>query len=234
MQMIRPTPRKCMAAALFVLAMAQPLAPARAELVLSQLIVELKADGKMRDDIEVWNNSPERAYVAVDPNEIINPGQASEERRREPDPEKRGLLVAPARLILEPGQRKLVRVAALAAGVERERVYRVTVKPVAGELSAERSGLKILVGYDVLVLLRPANAHPQLTARRSGNSLTFRNDGNASLELADGRQCAPDGKCARLPGKRLYAGAQWSEPLSSAQPVEYRVICEGRSDRRIF
>jgi P pilus assembly chaperone PapD len=234
MQMNRPTLCKLVAPALFALAMMQPVAPARAELVLSQLIVELRADGKTRDDIEVWNNSPERAYVAVDPNEIVNPGQRSEERRREPDPEKRGLLVAPARLILEPGQRKLVRIAALASSVERERVYRVTIKPVAGELSADRSGLKILVGYDVLVLLRPANPRPQLSAIRSGNRLSFRNEGNSSLELVDGRQCRPDGKCVELPGKRLYAGAEWSEPLSSAQPVEYRVVSDGRSDRRIF
>ena len=232
--MNRPTLGNLAAAALFALAMVQPIAPARAELVLSQLIVELKADAKTRDDIEVWNNSPERAYVAIDPNEILYAGQRSEERRREPDPEKRGLLVAPARLILEPGQRKLVRIAALAPSVERERVYRVTIKPVAGELSADRSGLKILVGYDVLVLLRPANPRPQLSASRSGNRLSFRNEGNSSLELVDGRQCRPDGKCVELPGKRLYAGAEWSEPLSSAQPVEYRVVSDGRSDRRIF
>ena len=232
--MNRPTLGNLVAPALFAVAMVQPIAPARAELVLSQLIVELKADAKTRDDIEVWNNSPERAYVAIDPNEILYAGQRSEERRREPDPEKRGLLVAPARLILEPGQRKLVRIAALASNVERERVYRVTIKPVAGELSADRSGLKILVGYDVLVLLRPANPRPQLSASRSGNRLSFRNEGNSSVELVDGRQCRPDGKCVELPGKRLYAGAEWSEPLSSAQPVEYRVVSDGRSDRRIF
>jgi P pilus assembly chaperone PapD len=221
-------------AALLLASLLQPLSAARAELVLSQLVVELNADRKLRDDIEIWNDSPERAYVAAEPSEIVNPGQRSEARRQETDPEKRGLLVSPARMILEPGQRKLVRVAALSPNPARERVYRVTIRPVAGALSPEQSGLKILVGYDVLVLVRPADPRPQLTARRSGNILTFRNEGNSSLELVDGRQCEAGGKCVELPGKRLYAGAEWSEELRSPAPVEYRVVIAGRSERRTF
>ena len=57
---------------------------------------------------------------------------------------------------------------------------------------------------------------------RDGNTLTFRNDGNVSVELIEGKQCDSAGKhCAELAGKRLYAGAQWSEPLKSSGPVEY-------------
>lgn len=233
--MIRSTWRKLIAAALFLAGgVVQPWSAARAELVLSQLIVELKANGKTRDDIEVWNDSPERAYVAVEPAEIVNPGQSSEKRTQEPDPEKRGLLVSPTRLILEPGQRKLVRLAILSGPADQERVYRVAVKPVAGELTSDQSGLKILVGYDVLVLVRPANPEPRLVAQRSGNMLTFQNQGNASLELVDGRQCSAEGKCISLPGKRLYAGAEWREQLHSPLQVEYRVISNGRSDRKTF
>lgn len=222
------------AGALLLASFLQPLSAAQAELVLSQLVIELNADRKLRDDIEVWNDSPERAYVAAEPSEIVNPGQRSEARMQEADPEKRGLLVSPARLILEPGQRKLIRIAALSPDPARERVYRVTVRPVAGPLSSEQSGLKILVGYDVLVLVRPPNPRPQLTAKRSGNTLTFRNEGNSSLELVDGRQCEAGGKCVELPGKRLYAGAEWSAQLRSSSPVEYRIVVAGRSERRTF
>src|SRR5689334_15373821 len=82
---------------------------ARADLVLSELIVELQPGKLMRDDVEVWNNSPERSYVSVEPREIINPSLSSQSARQDPDPEKLGLLVEPARMILEPGQRRLVR-----------------------------------------------------------------------------------------------------------------------------
>ena len=232
--MIFSSLRNWMPAAFLFVSLLQPSSAARAELVLSQLVVELNADRKLRDDIEIWNNSPERVYVAAEPSEIIHPGQLTEARRQEADPEKRGLLVSPARMILEPGQRKLVRVAALSPDRLRERVYRVTIRPVAGALSPEQSGLKILVGYDVLVLVRPADPRPKLVGKRAGNILTFRNEGNSSIELVDGRQCEAGGECVELPGKRLYAGAEWSQQLRSSSPVEYRVVIAGESARRTF
>ena len=126
-------------------------------------------------------------------------------------------------MILEPGQRRQMRFAPVGPREARERVYRVTVKPVAGPLSAAETGLKLLVGYDVLVLLRPADLRSNLVARRVDGRLTFRNEGNASLELIDGRQCvAGRNNCTPLPGKRLYAGAEWSQELPSTHPSTIR------------
>jgi P pilus assembly chaperone PapD len=98
-------------ASLVVLAFASllPIGAAHAELVLSELIVELQPGKQTRDDIEVWNDSPERAFVAVEPREILDLSRASQTARKNPDPQKLGLLVSPARMILEPGQRKLLR-----------------------------------------------------------------------------------------------------------------------------
>jgi hypothetical protein len=111
----------------------------------------------------------------------------------------------------------------------------VTVKPVAGPLEAKDSALKILIGYDVLVLVRPAAPQPRLTGLRSGTSLTLRNDGNTSVELVGGRQCdAAHEHCTNLPGKRLYAGAQWSETLQLDGPVEYMVKSPAGIERRTF
>ena len=205
-----------------------------AEIVLSQLVVDLGAKANERVDIEIWNNSEERAYVAAEPSEILGAGRPDEQRRTEPDPEKRGLLVSPNRMILEPGQRRLIRLAPIGPRGMTERVYRVTVKPVAGELASDVTGLKLLIGYDVLVLLRPVETRPSLSAVRSGNRLTLRNDGNASVELIDGRQCAAGKSCVELPGKRLYAGAEWSQELRSAAPVEYSVSSGGQTVRKTF
>ena len=66
---------------------------ANADLVLSELIVELQPGKQIRDDVEVWNNSPERAFVAVDPREILNPGRTDQMARQDPDPQKLGVLV---------------------------------------------------------------------------------------------------------------------------------------------
>lgn len=213
------------AAALFgLLALVHPMSSASADIVLSELIVELQPGKHSREDVEIWNKDENRVYVSVEPAEIVNPGQPGQSRREEPDPEKLGLLVAPARMILEPGQRKLVRIADLRIDSSRERVYRVTVKPVAGPLSSPTSGLKVLVGYDVLVLVRPGEAHPEVTGRRNGNQLHVHNRGNVSVELIQGRQCdSASQNCYDLPGKRLYAGADWSESLPTTGPAEYSV-----------
>ena len=217
-------------AAFAIATLVLPLAGARADIVLSQLILDLQPGSHAREDIEVLNNGPERAYVEVVPGEIVDAGRPDQKRVEDPDPQKLGLLAAPGRMILEPGQRKLLRIAVLGSGAARERVYRVTVKPVAGPLSSGESGLKVLVGYDVLVLVRPGEIRPHLTGERTGNELVVHNDGNVSVELTDGRQCDGNGgSCAALPGKRLYAGADWKQTLKSGGPVTYVVRSPGKA-----
>jgi P pilus assembly chaperone PapD len=210
-------------------------APARAELVLSELIVELQPGKQVRDDIEIWNNSPERSFVAIEPREVLDPGLPSQSVHQDPDPQKLGLLVSPNRMILEPGQRKLVRMATLSPSAEHEHVYRVTIKPLVAGIQTSDSGLKVIVGYDVLVLVRPAQPLPNVTATRNGKVLTFSNAGNVSVELIDGRECSgAHTQCTELPGKRLYPGASWRVDLHSDLPAEYTLRSPGRTDHRTY
>src|SRR6185503_14161638 len=176
---------------------------ARADLVLSQMVVELAPAEFQRSDIELWNNGPDRTFVEVDPREIIAPGTADQSSRKDPDPEKLGLLVSPERIVLEP-------------------VYRVTVKPVVSDLSSQQSGLKLLVGYDVLVIVRPPRPMPHVTGTRAAAQLSIRNDGNVSVELVDGRACDESMRsCSDLPSRRLYAGAATTVNVGGAAKVRY-------------
>lgn len=199
------------------------LGSASADITLSELVVELQAGTKITENVEVTNSGSDRVYVALEPREITRPGQLSQSERTDPDPAVLGLLVSPARMILEPGQKKLARIASLAPTADVERVYRVTVKPVVGPLSSNSSGIKMLVGYDMLVLVRPNNVREHLASSKTGNTLLLRNDGNSSVELLQGRQCDSGNHCISLPGKRLYSGAQWTQKLPSTGPVEYVV-----------
>ena len=199
-------------------------APAPAELVVSQLIVDFKPGAPKTADIEIFNNGDERSYAVVEPRELLNPGTPGEERIATPDPLKLGLLASPARFSLEPKQRRTLRIAGIGAPGARERVYRVTVKPVTGEVAGSESGLKLLVGYDLLVLVRPAAIRTSIRPERKGSQLIITNEGNASVELAEGKQCDAGGKaCRELPAKRLYAGASWAQELPSPAGGEYRV-----------
>jgi P pilus assembly chaperone PapD len=200
-----------------------PLHAAQAALALSQMVVELSPREHQRADVEAWNDGAERIYVAIDPREIVNPGTAAESSRSDPDPDKLGLLVSPARMILEPGQRKLLRIGSISAN-DRERVYRITVKPVLGQLASESSGLKVLVGYDMLVLVRPPEPRPHVSGKRSGNQLTLTNDGNVSVELAEGRACDVSKRsCEDLSGGRIYAGAEKTIDVGPDRKVDYKM-----------
>lgn len=228
--------KKCFVAATAG-AVAATVAPpaANAQIALSNLVVEISPGKDARQDVEVLNTGADRAYVAVEPAEIVNPGTPAEVRRTDPDPEKLGLLVAPSRMILEGGQRKLIRIAELAPPGDRERIYRVTVKPVVGPLASDQSGLKVLIGYDVLVMVRPARPQASISVTRSGDTVTFHNDGNVSVELEQGRQCDASGKlCSDLPGKRLYSGAQWATQLKPGNHPEYMLRSPGQAVRKVF
>ena len=208
--------------------------PGSAEIVLSQLVVELGAGREGRSDIEVRNLDTEKAYVLVEPQEVLNPGTPSERRVTLRDPEQLGLLVSPARMVLEPGQHRLLRVALIGPPMERERVYRITVKPTTGKISADVSGLKILIGYEVLVIVRATDTQPRLSASREGRTLTIRNAGVTSVELADGRQCAAKDRCQPLSGKRLYGGSEWKWTLPGDGPVDFMVMGPAGNARQTF
>lgn len=197
---------------------------ASAQLAVSQLIVELKPGASRSADIEIFNDSSERSFVSVEPREIINAGRDKEKSQLSPDPEALGLLVSPMRLVIEPRQRKRLRIAAIGPVPSRERVYRVTVKPVSGDVAGTETGLKLLVGYDLLVLVRPLVSAPNVELRRTGSVLTVLNRGNTSVELAEGKQCDGNGEsCQQLPSKRLYAGASWQQSLPRSTTGEYRI-----------
>ena len=198
--------------------------PASAEMVLSHVIVDMQPGKPSHDDIEVWNSGTERMYVVAEPSEIRSPGLQGEQRLSNPDPAVTGLLVSPQRMVLEPGQRRMVRVSAIAARQQLDRVYRVTIKPVAGDVTADTTAIKVLVGYDVLVLYRPDAITGEVTATRSGRTLRLHNASNTSQEVFDGKQCDAEGKnCKTLGANRLYAGADWDQELPYDTPVEYHV-----------
>ena len=211
--------------AALVLVAGSAAAPASAEMVLSKVIVDLPAEKPPRDDIEVWNDTPETMYVSAEPFMIIAPGTPDEQRTPATRPQESGLLVSPQRLVLAAGERRTVRVALVGERPLADRVYRVAIKPVAGSVSASTSALKVFVGYDALVIVRPQDPQPRIEAERAGRTLVLRNAGDSAIELFEGRQCDAEGaNCQSLPAKRLYAGAVWEQDLPYETKVSYKSV----------
>jgi P pilus assembly chaperone PapD len=201
--------------------------PASAQIALNRIILDFSGE-QSRQDIEIVNNGEDTAFIVVEPARIEQPGSTEEQRITARDPNELGLLVTPNRLVLEPGERKLVRIAVIEPAAVVDRIYRVTVKPVLGEVRATETSLKLLVGYDVLVIVRPGGAAPDLNFQRQGRRVIVTNNGNTNALLSEGRQCDPSGgNCTDLPSKRLYAGARWELELETDAPAEYYVSSGG-------
>ncbi len=205
-----------------------PVSPASANMVLSEAIIHFEPGKPLRKDIEVENPSSENLYVQIEPSVVLDPGTENERREAISDPREYGLLVTPNKLVVPPGGRKLVRLVSLDPLGEKERVYRVTFKPVVGDIESEQIGIKILIGYEVLVLMQPASPEPNLVAQRNGKTISFSNEGNTNVLLREGKQC-PKGTsskpedCESLRGKRLYPGNQYSVELPFNRSVEYQM-----------
>lgn len=202
--------------------------PARADMTLSKVVVDFTSARPPRDDIEIVNAGEDILYVTIEPAEIVDPGGENQRRVTNPDPRQLGLLVSPKRLVLGPGERKVVRLSLLERPDDRDRIYRVTIKPVIGELVARQNALKVVVGYDVLVIARPPNARPLLELSRNGQTVEVRNVGNTNALLFNGRQCDDaQAECADLPSRRIYAGGAWQFELPASGEARFMVESDG-------
>ena len=162
--------------------------PAIANMVLSNAIVHFEPGAPARQDVEITNVGAEPMYVQIEPKVVLQPGTDAEHREPITDPREHGLLVTPNRLVIAPGASRSIRLVNMQPQAESERIFRITAKPVAGEFEAKTSGLKVLIGYEVLAIAYPAQPQPKLVVERTGKSLLVRNTGNTNVFLQQGFQ----------------------------------------------
>ena len=185
-----------------------------AALSLDRVIVYFKPNELPRQDVVVSNVDNENLYLQTEVYNVINPGTEKEERVRVTDPAQLKLLATPAKSVIPPNGRKTVRLVSLETPKDKELVYRVTFRPVVGELEAQQTGVKILVAYQALVFVRPQNPEYNVAATVSNGKMMFTNSGNMNVVLRNGKYCASEENCTDLTdGTRIYAGGRWEMPL---------------------
>ena len=116
-------------AATWLLALSFAAAPAKADMVLSDIIVDLQAPDQMRHDIEVWNSGEEPLFVEIKAMQVMEPAGDETIREELVDPRTAGLLASPKRLAIAPDERKRVRLVARKVPTEEDLVYRVAFVP---------------------------------------------------------------------------------------------------------
>ena len=186
---------------------------ALATMSLDRMIVYFKPDELPRQDVVVTNPDNENLYLQTEVYRVDHPGTDKEERVRVTNPDELKLLATPQRAIIQPKSRRTVRLVSLETPIDKELVYRVTFKPVVGDLQATQTAIKLLVAYQALVFIRPENPAYKVTAKREKDSMTFTNSGNINVVLRNGRYCTSDREenCTNLEaGNRIYAGGSWT------------------------
>ncbi len=217
-----------------------------AQITVDQSVLEFDPGQKTRD-LEVRNEGEHKIYLDLKIAEIIDPHTAEPGRVELDDPRTAPVLVSPEQLLVLPGQRKRVRLIMREAATDIDRVFRLSVKPFTGKVNLgaalpgkTTSGIKVLLGYEILLLSRPENLEPQMKVERSDSSLALTNTGNTNVLLRRIAQCEKDGSdCIELQPNRLYAGERLELELpkkGSAEdyPVEIIQAVGLRSSRASY
>lgn len=209
-----------------------------AQMAINNSIIHFGTGHKDRSDIEVTNTSTDPLYLRVTAFEITNPGTAEQARVKITDPKEAGLLVSPNKMVISPKGSKLVRFVNLNKNRGKEKVFRVTFEPVSGDIKGDQTGLKLLIGYEVLVLAQPTEIASKLDTNRTGSELILSNSGNSNIYLRDVKQCAAENTdkkdCIKLRDKRLYPGNQWQVSLKEKWPVLLEIGVDGHWTRRVI
>jgi len=215
-------------ATIFLLSVSQI---ASAQLQISRSVIDFNANASVQD-IEIINRGKDKLYLNLTIAEVLDPESEKPTRQPLDDPRTAPVLVNPRQLLLTPGQRKVVRVILREKAVDKDRIYRLAVKPYTGKVrlnskvaGTKATGIKVLVGYDLLVISRPDDPQPNVVVSRSHDSVQFTNQGNTSVLLSNIEQCDnTDGSCVDLRPNRLYAGETYHLNLPKAgSPDRYPV-----------
>jgi fimbrial chaperone protein len=199
--------------------------PVFANLSASPIILTYQDGGKTRQDITLKNSGDRPQYLEITAYRIVTPGQFPEDLTTDPNPKKVGLLVAPRRIALKPGEQKLIRVIRLDNAINEDEAWRVHIKPAKVDIDAKTSGAMLQIGYKALVFARPENAQAKLVGRRKGTVLTVKNTGNSNAVLHEGEQCDAAGKaCKKITGKRLWPGQEWETTLPYDTEVTFKIL----------
>nr|WP_010133622.1 hypothetical protein [Microbulbifer agarilyticus] len=207
--------------------------PALAGMSLDKIIVYLDDSPNVREDIVVSNPDEETLYLKTEVYRVDNPGFEDEKRIRVVDPKEFKLLVSPAKAVIGSGESKRFRMMSLERDLTKEKVYRVTFRPVVGDIESDRTAVKILVAYQALIFVQPQNGKYQLEVTRQGDRWSLKNNGNINVEVSNVQYCPDALNCQKLNvGGRLYAGNTVSLDVPM-QGGELVLLAQGREAEQI-
>lgn len=216
------------------------LAMSSQAMYIDRAIVDLLPDESPRQDVKVINDTDDNLYVRIDVLDVTDPGTEAEKRILVKNPDDINLLVTPAKMVVPPKSSKLLRIINLDSELKEEKIYRINVTPILPPLlkKEENTKVRLVVAYQVLVLVAPKDPNYVLTTERKGKALKMVNTGNSYVVLNEGKQCPlPDSEeqdCFQLPTKRLYPGNSYDIELPYDVAVELSLQGVAGNEKKII
>ena len=212
---------------------------ANASMLLDRMIVYFEPGKQPRQDIRVSNVGNENLFLQTEVYKVVNPGAEDEERVRVTNPDEMTLLATPQKSVITPNGRRTVRLVNLETPKDEEAVYRITFRPVTGDVVANQNAIQLLVAYQALIFVRPENPVYDVVAEREGSKVTFTNMGNSNVMLRNGEQCKTTGKdseCVEITsGGRIYAGQSLTIDLpGKGELIRFGIFNGTREQRQEF
>ncbi|MFZ1874689.1 MAG: hypothetical protein WAU54_18215 [Chania sp.] len=124
-------------------------------LSLSQAELTIKPQGRL-PELVVENLGDGPLYLSVSQQLLTNPGAQPETLIDVGDTKSPSLLVIPSRLILGPGQKRVMQLSVLSQP-SRTQVWRITFRPqqnmhvFSSEVTSPRVPLRVSIGYGVVI-----------------------------------------------------------------------------------
>lgn len=209
----------------------------QAQLAIDRIIVDFQSTSTITEDVLLMNESDsETLFIDVEVLEVTKPGTEDEQRVIVDDPSKIGLIATPAKVILPPNARRNVRLVNMVETSDAETVFRVNFSPVAGEADVDENVVRLMVGYQALVIVRPDNPVVKVESKRKEGELILANNGNTNVFLERVRQCTDASleECSPLGDRRLYPGNSTTIELSEKGTVVFDIFDgQTRTTRRI-
>lgn len=204
---------------------------AHAQVSVDNVIIHLSAGGRPVKNVNVSNNSDNKAYVLVEVKAVPDP--AKDASHAVPTDE---LLVSPKAFSIEAHGQRTVRLLLKTPPTEKERVFRVGFIPqdrgFGQEIEKKSEGrstvIRVLTGMGILVFADPVKPFVDLKTEREGDKVSISNLGTMHAYLGNGQSCTPSGECTVIPSKRLYSGAKYIFSTPAQNTISFSKL-EGAS-----
>lgn len=214
-----PTNFSWIAIAIALMALSGGVPSAYAQLLIDNPVIEMRTDEGLRS-IALRNTGGAAVQVTLELEQVLSPATAKPYDEYTVPANRNGVKITPQTLEIPSHGSAEALVQRTLKELTTDEVYRLKVKPVRVPDSSP-----IVLNYDLLLLVRPKQAAPSISLKRTSMGMALVNQGNSNALLSSMQLCDLSiDDCQTLSTQRLYANERWIIPVPKHFDTEHLVL----------